>query len=58
VPGEKDPDSGPASRLENPPHPPGHLPAVGELADDADLHVIDDQGHATASQASARLSGT
>ena len=43
VPGEEDPDAGPAGRLEHPPHALGHLRAVGELADDADLHVVDDQ---------------
>jgi hypothetical protein len=46
VPGVEDPDPGPACRVEHANHPFGYLRAVGELADDADLHVIDDQGHA------------
>jgi hypothetical protein len=42
----EDPDSGPAGGIEHPPHPVGHLRAVGELADDTDLHVKDDEGDA------------
>jgi hypothetical protein len=46
VPAEEDPDPGSAGRLKHPSHSLGYLWAVGELAHDADLHVIDDQGEA------------
>ena len=46
MPGKEDPDPGSTGRLEHPRDPFGDLPAIGELADDADLHVVDDQSDA------------
>jgi hypothetical protein len=46
VPGEEHADAGTARRLEHPANSLGDLRAVGELADDPNLHVVDDQRNA------------
>jgi hypothetical protein len=46
VPGEEDPDAGATGRIQHAGNALCHLRAVGELADDTDLHVIDEQRHA------------
>jgi hypothetical protein len=46
VPGEEHADAGAARRLEHPADPLGDLRAVGQLADEPNLHVVDDHRHA------------